>query len=126
VVFVDTTTGNDLTPSTPSGEAGNVTVSSNQTWNGWIIAMGDVSISGTVSITGAVYARNDFVFTGNGTIRGAVFTGNKMGTIASTVDSSTTGTAQIIYDCPAFQSGGNTISQVWSLKKGTFRETEGK
>jgi hypothetical protein len=126
VVFVDTTTGNDLTPSTPSNEVGNVTITSNQTWSGWIVAMGDVNISGTVSITGAVYARNDFVFTGNGTIRGAVFTENKLGTIASTVDSSTMGSSQIIYDCPAFQSGGNTVSQQWALKKGTFRETEGK
>ena len=129
VVFVDTTTGNDLTagpPATPSGEVGNVTITANQSWSGWIVAMGDVNISGTVSITGAVYARNDFVFTGNGSIRGAVFTENKLGTIASTVDSSTLGTSSIVYDCPAFQSGGATVSVQWALKKGTFRETEGK
>lgn len=129
VIFVDTTTGNDLTmgpPATPVGELGNVSINANQSWNGWIIAMGDVSISGTMSITGGVYARNDFVFTGNGEIRGAVFTENKLGTVASAVDSSQTGSSRIIYDCPAFQSGGGRVSQQWTLKKGTFRETEGK
>jgi hypothetical protein len=129
VVFVDTTTGNDLTmgpPATPSTEQAYVTISGNQTWSGWIIAIGDVTVSGTVNLTGAVYARNDFVFTGNGTITGAVIAENKLVTVQSSVDSSESGSSQIIYNCPAFQSGGGTVSTKWTMKAGTFRETAGQ
>jgi hypothetical protein len=128
IIFVDTTTGNDLTmgpPQTPISEMGNVSINSNQTWNGWIIAMGDLNVSGTVHLTGGLYARNDFVFTGNGVITGAVTAENKLLTVQSSVDSSTTGSSHIIYDCPAFQSGGGKITPSWFVKPGTYREVAG-
>lgn len=126
IVFIDTTTGTNLTATTPSGEAGSASISANQTWSGMIIAMGDINISGTVSLTGAIYAMNDFVFTGNGSITGAVLAENKSLTVHSTVDSSTTGTSNITYDCPAFQNAGGKVAQRWFMKPGTFRENSGK
>ena len=128
IVFVDTTTGNDLSssPVTPIAEMGNVTMNGNLTWSGWIIAMGDVTITGTVSLTGAVYARNDFVFNGNGYIRGAVATANKVDTVASSVDSSSGGSSEIIYDCTAFMTGGGTVSTKWHFVAGSYRELSGQ
>lgn len=134
ILFVDTVTGEDLDPgppyssgtATPSSEWGSVSISGNQTWSGWIIAMGDVDVSGTVSLTGAIYARNDFSFNGNGTITGAVLAENTMKTVQSSVDSSTSGNSRIVYDCPSFQSGGGTVSTKWTVKPGTFVETSGR
>ena len=134
IVFVDTTTGTDLNPGpptssgtpTPTSQMGNVSVSGNQSWSGWIIAIGDIDVTGTVSLTGALYARNDFAFNGNGTITGAVIAENRMGTVQSSVDSSQAGNSHIIYNCPLFQSGGGTVATRWTIKPGTFREVAGR
>ncbi|MBI2218378.1 MAG: hypothetical protein HYU51_13885 [Candidatus Rokubacteria bacterium] len=128
VVFVDTTTGADLTttPSmTPTEQMGNVTITGNQTFNGWIIAMGDITVSGTVSLTGTVYARNDFVFNGNGTITGNVTGENKLGTLRSSVDASLGGSSRIVYNCQAAKTGGGTIASGWQVKPQTYREVDG-
>lgn len=129
IVFVDTTTGNDLTtgpPATPTSEMGNVTVTGNQTWSGWIIAIGDVTVTGTVNLTGSIYTRNDFVFNGNGQIRGAVTAENTLLTVQSSIDSSAGGSSTILYDCSAAQTGGGTVTSKWLVKLGTFREVEGQ
>ncbi|MBI2207432.1 MAG: hypothetical protein HYU41_26670 [Candidatus Rokubacteria bacterium] len=126
IVFVDTTTGNDISDSTTSSEMGNVSIAGSQTFNGWLIALGDINISGTVAITGAVYARNDFVFNGNGEIRGAVATANKLDTVSSSVDSTQGGSSRIVYDCEAYRTGGGTITSAWALSAGSFRETSGQ
>jgi hypothetical protein len=128
ILFVDTLTGSDLqlSPPTPLTDMGSLTITATQTWNGFIIAMGNLTVSGTVNFTGGVYARNDFIFAGNGTIRGAATAENRMGTI-SAVDSSIgeTGNSKIIYDCPAFQSGGNKVPKTWWVKLGTYHEVTG-
>lgn len=134
ILFIDTVTGNDLNPgapwssgtATPSSEWGSIRIAGNQSWSGWIIAMGDVDVSGTVALRGAIYARNDFAFNGNGTITGAVLAENTMKTVQSSVDSSTGGNSRIVYDCPTFQSGGGTVSTKWLVKPGTFVETAGR
>lgn len=129
IVFIDTTTGNDLTvgpPATPTSEMGTVTITGSQTFSGWIIALGDVTVSGTVSLTGSIYARNDFVFDGNGTITGAVTTANKLLTVQSSVDSTQSGNSTLNYHCTAAQTGGGTVSATgWVLKPLTYREVEG-
>ncbi|MBI2218521.1 MAG: hypothetical protein HYU51_14630 [Candidatus Rokubacteria bacterium] len=131
VVFVDTTTGADLTttPSmTPTSQMGNVTITGNQTWSGWLIAMGDITISGTVSLTGSIYARNDFVFSGNGTITGTVTAENMLGTTQSSVDSVAAelgGSARIAYHCQAAKTGGGTVQAGWTLKPGSYLEVDG-
>lgn len=129
IVFVDTTTGADLSAgppvSPPTSEMGNVTVTGNQTWSGWLIAIGDITVSGTVHLTGSLYARNDFVFNGNGEIRGAVTAENKQGTVQSSVDASAGGSSKIIYNCQAAKDGGGTISDGWFVKPGTFIEASG-
>jgi hypothetical protein len=127
VVFVDTTTGADLTtsPMTPTNEMGNVQITGNQTWSGWLIAMGDVTVSGTVGLTGTIYARNDFVFNGNGTIAGNVTADNRLGTQQSSVDASVGGSSRIVYNCAAARTGGGTIATGWQLQPQSYREIEG-
>jgi hypothetical protein len=128
IVFVDTTTGADLqtTPTmTPTSEMANVQVTGNQTWSGWLIVIGDLQVNGTVNLTGTFYARNDFVFNGNGTITGVVYTDNKLGTMRSSVDASTTGSSILRYDCVAARDPGGRVATGWFIKPGTFREVEG-
>jgi hypothetical protein len=128
IVFVDTTTGADLrtTPTmTPTSEMANVQITGNQTWSGWLIVMGDLQVNGTVNLTGTLYARNDFVFNGNGTITGVVYTDNKLGTMRSSVDASTTGSSMLRYDCVAARDPGGRVATGWFMKPGTFREVEG-
>lgn len=129
IVFVDTTTGADLSAGPPvsplTSEMGNVTITGNQTWSGWLIAIGDITVSGTVYITGSLYARNDFVFNGNGEIHGSVTAENTQGTVQSSVDASAGGSSKIIYNCQAAKDGGGTISDGWFVKPGTFTEASG-
>lgn len=126
IVFVDTTTGQDLTQTTPSAEQASVSINGNVTWSGWLIVAGGINISGTVNLTGTLYAQNDFVFTGNGDIRGSITTENRIDTVATVVDSTLGGSANITYDCAASQTGGSTVSSsTWFMKAGTFREAEG-
>jgi hypothetical protein len=129
IVFVDTTTGDDLeiTPeATPLSEMGRVTISGNITWSGWLIVNGDITVSGTVELTGNLYARNDFVFNGNGTITGAVTAENKLTTLRSSVDSSTSGSSRIVYNCPAAKNGNGTVSTGWLVKPQTYHEVDGQ
>lgn len=126
IVFVDTTTGQDITATTPSTEMGRASITGNLTWNGWLIVAGEVQVSGTVVLTGTLYSQNDFVFTGNGSIRGAVVTENRVDAVSTVVDSSVAGTASLLYDCPAAQTAGGTMTgNSWFVKAGTFREAEG-
>jgi hypothetical protein len=131
IVFVDTTTGEDLWKDpdtgdmTPAEEMGSVQISGTQTWSGWLIAMGDITVSGTVNLTGTIYARNDFVFNGNGTITGNVTGENKLGTLRSSVDASLGGSSSIVYHCEAAKNGGGTIASGWQIKPLTYREVDG-
>jgi hypothetical protein len=126
IVFVDTTTGAPYSASTPDGEAGVASITGNITWSGWLIVNGSISISGNVEMRGLVYAMNDATFTGNGDIFGAVITENRKDTSATIVDSSTTGSSRITYDCNAVRTGNGTITNNWVLVLGSYREIEGR
>lgn len=132
IVFVDTTTGADLvggaTP-TPPGQRGSVDLSGNLTWSGWLVVAGGVSVSGTVDMTGMVYAQNDFTFTGNGDIKGTVVSENRIDSVATVIDSTLTGSANITYNCGAAQNGGGAVTMsanAWYMKTQTYREVEGQ
>ena len=126
IVFVDTTTGADFTATTPNAEVGSAAISGNHTWSGWLIVAGSISVSGTVNLHGLLYAQNDTTFTGNGTITGAVITENRKDTVATVIDSTVGGSANITYDCTALRTGGGTITNAWSLVPGTYREIDGR
>lgn len=128
IIFVDTPSGNPLTPASPASDLITVDVHGNwdSSWQGWLVVAGSVQLSGNISMTGLIYAQNDVALhgTGNGQIRGAVISTNRVDTISSTVDSDDIGNAPLLYDCPAVRSGGGVLNNWW-VKPGTYQEVSG-
>jgi len=128
LVFVDTLSGADVTASMPTSEYGSVSISANQTWNGWLIAAGNVSVSGSVTLNGMLYAQNDFTFTGSGTVNGGVMTENRVDTASTIVqgpDSELSGNVNLTYSCTNVQTGGSALPTGWFVKPETFVELSG-
>jgi hypothetical protein len=130
IVFVDTTTGNPITPNTPASEFaaaqihGGAVADPSGTFTGWIIVNGSLAISGSFQMAGMVYVVNDLSYTGTGAgeIAGLVISQNVRDTVATTVDTNAGGNAAILYDCAAARTGGGRIPQGWFVKPGTYRE----
>lgn len=127
IVFVDTTTGDPLTSSTPSTEAASVTIDHDVTWSGWLVVAGALAVRGHPTLTGLLYAQNDVSVRGDAMIRGAVVGENRQpSTEKSKAESSETGSVTITYDCGAVRNGGGTLSQGWFVKPGTFVQIDGQ
>ncbi|HEU4370836.1 MAG TPA: hypothetical protein VFV05_21655 [Methylomirabilota bacterium] len=130
IVFIDTPSGNPLTPTSPSSDL--ITLQIHGTWptgfNGWIIVAGSATIQGDAKITGLVYAQNDVTLNGLGTgaITGAVISTNRLDTSSTNIDSGSIGQAPLTYDCGAIRTGGGSIPQGWSMRPGTFVEQAGR
>jgi hypothetical protein len=132
LMFVDTVNGQTLgTPPDPNMLASvKITGASN---SGWLIVMGSIRIDGNVTYDGLVYAHNDLSYKGTGTggIHGAVVTGNVVDSVATVVDTDTSGNSKIYYDCNAIANGGGAFNQsvldglnrvLVTINKGTWRE----
>ncbi len=128
IVFVDTTTGDPFTSSTPDSEAAAVEVHGGTNWKGWLIVAGSLQISGEVDMRGLIYALNDIAYsgTGNGGIRGSMVSENRKDTFATSVDGGTTGNSNIVFDCEAVRNGGGQIPQGWFVRPGSYREVAGQ
>ena len=124
VVFVDTTTGNNITPATPTSEYADVRIVSTTGMDasGWLIVNGGLTIDGNVTYRGLVYVQDDLSYrgTGSGGIYGAVVA---LG--VADVTSDTTGNSQVTYDCDYVKNGNNTVPSSWFVKPGSWREVEG-
>jgi hypothetical protein len=121
VVFVDTTTGNNITPSTPTSEYADVTLTGADA-SGWLIVNGSLTINGNVTYRGLVYVQNDISYrgTGSGGIQGAVVAQS-----AADVTSDGTGNARVTYHCDYVKNGNGTVPTGWFVKPGSWREVEG-
>lgn len=127
IVFVDTTTGDPFTSSTPSSEAANVTVGGTFSWSGWLIVAGSLTVRGDPSLTGLLYAQNDVNVGGTASIRGAAIGENRLSSgEQSKAESSESGSVTITYDCAAVRDGGGAIAQGWFVKPGTFVQLDGQ
>jgi hypothetical protein len=126
IVFVDTPSGNPLTPSSPSSDLFTVDVHGNWStgWRGWFIVAGSLQVSGQVDMTGLIYVQNDISYHGQGNsrIRGAIVVSNRVDTVSSQIDSEDIGNGRLVYDCPAVRDGGGALSQNWFVKPGSYRE----
>lgn len=131
IIFVDTTTGDNITPSTPSEQfadvriSGNAGTGPNNSFNGWIIANGALRIDGNVKINGMVYAVNDLSYQGTGTgqIEGLVVSQNIRDVIATQIyDTTTTGNSAITFNCNYAKTGNGKIPQNWFVKAGSYKE----
>jgi hypothetical protein len=130
LVFIDTVSGNNITPSTPDSDYAQVSVQtdaglgSNNTFRGWLIVNGSLSIRGNIKILGMVYAVNDIQYTGIGTgeIVGQMISANVRDTIATVVDTSTAGNSSITYDCNNARTGGGALRRGFMIKPGSYKE----
>lgn len=130
IIFVDTTTGQNITPSTPTSEFASVNIQGNHAadpsgiFTGWVFVNGGLTIAGDVKINGLVYAMNDIQYTGTGTgeINGLVVSANVRDTVATTIDTNTGGNAAINFNCSYVQNppvGGGNLPN-WSVS--SYRE----
>jgi len=130
IIFVDTTTGNNITGSTPTSEFaalsihGGAPADASGIFSGWIISNGGINISGDFRMHGMVYAVNDIAYTGTGTgeIVGQMISQNIRDTVATSIDTNTGGNAAVIYNCAYAKTGGGQIPQSWFVKAGTYKE----
>jgi hypothetical protein len=130
IIFIDTVSGNNITPTTPSSDFANVEIHGNAPadpsgiFNGWVIVNGGLAISGNVKLHGMIYTVNDVQYTGTGTgeIVGQVISANVRDTVATVVDTSLAGNSAITYNCAAVKSGGGFVPQNFILKAGSYRE----
>jgi hypothetical protein len=129
IVFVDTPSGNVLTPSSPSSDLITVDIHGNwsQGWNGWLVVAGTIDISGNTTLNGLIYAQNDVDLhgAGGGSINGAVISTNRVDSQSTNVDTEDVGNAPIGYNCRSVRNGGGTIPQNWFVKPGTYKEVPG-
>lgn len=127
VVFIDTTDGVNLDPSTGTSTLGNLEIHGNPfvstNFQGYLIVNGSLQISGDMQIQGLVYAMNDFTYngTGGGGISGLVVSQNIRDTSATTIDTSTSGNSNIAFNC-RFASSSNFLNHGFNLVSGTYRE----
>jgi hypothetical protein len=128
LIFVDTKTGANLTPTTADSEIPTVKITGNaaptgQTeWSGWLIVNGKIDWQGNTKAQGLVYAVNDLNWAGTETIDGAVMSRNIKDTSSTNIDSDLGGTATVNWNCSYAKSGAGTLPTGWFLKSGSYRE----
>jgi hypothetical protein len=130
IIFVDTVSGNNITPSTPTSDYADVRISGNaamgagNVFKGWIITNGSLRIDGNIEIHGMVYSENDISYTGTGTgrIAGQMISANVRDTVATVVDTSTGGNSKITYNCAYARGGDGLVPPNFMVKPGTYRE----
>jgi hypothetical protein len=131
IVFVDTVSGTNPTPSTSASDMPSVSINGNPflgtsgdgNFAGWLIVNGAINISGNMQINGLVYAANDFTYNGTGTgaINGLVVSQNLLDTSATSIDSTTTGNSTISLNCNNVKGAG-LVPQGWFVKPGSYLE----
>jgi len=132
IVFVDTTSGNDPIPTSPSDDLASVQIDGepfvgagggDNSFRGWLIVNGALSISGNMMLNGLAYAANDFSYNGTGTgaINGLVISQNVQDTSATSIDTTTIGNSAISLNCNNVKGGG-FVPQGWFVKSGSYFE----
>jgi hypothetical protein len=129
IVFIDTTTGAPFTEGTPDSEAGTLTLAGGATFDGIIIVAGSVTVTGSRTFNGLIYALNDLTLGGSVTVNGAIASENRKDTSFTNIDSSATGAVRVSYNCDYVRNGGSPgnpqVSTAWTVKDGTYFETQG-
>jgi hypothetical protein len=146
IIFVDTADGRNLEPSgsdtstlasmtihgnpftgqpVPGSTLPNVPASSSpvDAFSGMIVANGSLAISGNMAIHGLVYAVNDFSYNGTGTggIWGQAISQNIRDAASTSVDTSTSGNSQVIFNC-RYAKGFDMIPPGFTVVPGSYRE----
>jgi hypothetical protein len=140
IVFLDTTTGQNIVtctasspPScvnTPESQFASVSLHGNPfvdgDFTGMLVVNGRLSISGNMRIAGLVYAMDDLTYNGTGTgeISGLVISQNVRNSTATSIsdtDTTSSGNSRIRLNC-ANARGAGRAPRTFSLVPGTYRE----
>ena len=138
IIFVDTVSGNNITPDTPASDFGSLTISGNAAqhvdpvtgdyiFKGWIFVNGSASIAGIFQMHGLLYVVNDLSYQGigDGKIVGAVISQNIRDTSSTSIDSDALGNSTIISNCGYVRTGDGQVPQSFTIKLGTYKEVAG-
>lgn len=133
LIFVDTVSGKNITPATPITDfadlkiSGNAPADASGIFSGWVFVNGSARIDGTFQMHGLLYVVNDLTYmgVGAGQITGAVISQNTRDIVATSIDSTTGGNSTLIYNCEYARTGGNQVSQSFTVKRGTYKEVAG-
>jgi len=133
LIFVDTGSGKNIIPATPSSDFGALKISGNaaadadNVFKGWIIVNGSASIDGIFQMHGLLYVVNDLTYQGigSGQIVGAVISQNIRDYSSTTIDSDTGGNSTIIWNCAYAKNGDLRVPQSYFVKPGTYKEVAG-
>ncbi len=136
LVFVDTASGRNVPheeaadPTTPDSDLARVEIAGASAadpggaFRGWLFVNGGLSIAGDFRMEGLAYAQNDFSYRGGaaGGIAGAAIARGVRRGSTTRVDSDSSGTARITYDCALARTGANYVPDTWIVMPGTYRE----
>jgi hypothetical protein len=142
IVFLDTTTGQNIVTctassppgcvNTPESQFASLSISGNPfldpEFTGMLVVNGRLSISGNMKIAGLVYVMDDLTYNGTGTgeISGLVISQNVRNTTATSIsdtDTTSMGNSRIKLNC-ANARGAGRAPRTFSVISGTYRETQ--
>ena len=111
LMFVDTVNGAALGSPPDTSKLAKVKITGADN-SGWLIVMGKITIDGNVTYNGLMYALNDISYRGTGTggIYGAMVSANVVDSVATVVDTDTSGNAKVYYDCTKVANGGGAFN----------------
>ena len=146
IIFVDTVDGRNLDPDgTDTDTLASLTIHGNpftgrpvtgstlpnvptsssptDSFSGVIVSNGTIGISGNMVVHGLLYAVNDFSYngTGAGGLWGQVISQNIRDAASTSVDTSTSGNSQVIFNCQ-YAKGFNMIPPGFTVVPGSYRE----
>ena len=128
LVFVDTVSGQPVSPATPAADLASVSVRDgaaidpNRLIRGWIVVNGSLAIDGDLILEGLVFAADRFSQSGNAQIRGAAVAGHVRSTAPSLIEARPGSAPAVTWGCEAGRTGGGSIPQRWMVKPGSYRE----
>ena len=138
-VFVDTCDGQNLTSSSSPTNIATVTITDGAftglpplpgypptagAFAGWLVVNGTLTINGPMTMNGVVYAANDLTYngTGSGGINGLAISQNLFDASASTIDTNSTGSSAVNFNCNNVVSLPGLPSSNFRLVQGSYRE----
>jgi hypothetical protein len=128
LVFVDTVSGQPISPATPVADLASVSVRDgaapdpSRLVRGWIVVNGSLAIDGDLTIQGLAFAADRFSQSGTAQIRGAAAAGHIRSSTPSLIESRPTSSPALTWSCEAGKTGGGSIPQRWLVKPGSYRE----
>ncbi len=130
LVFIDTASGQAISPATPDTDLAAVTIrdgaapSPDGRLRGWIVVNGSLALEGEVVLEGLAFAADRFTQSGRAQIRGAALAGHIRSTSPSLIEARPEAAPALARNCETARTGGGSIPQRWLIKPGTYREAE--